>query len=63
MARRNSVTGTGLEIVMDHWQQTSLRSDPFPSIPFADHMGLDIDAKVGLVCIAAVVLVWLFKGF
>lgn len=42
---------------MNHWQQVALRSDPFPSIPFADHIGLNIDAKVGLVCLAAAVLV------
>lgn len=42
---------------MEHWQQISMRSDPFPSIPFADRLGLNIDAKVGLVCLAAAVLV------
>lgn len=47
---------------MNHWQQVALRSDPFPSIPFADHIGLNIDAKVGLVCLAAVFLVWVFGG-
>ena len=48
---------------MDNWQQVSLRTDPFPSIPFADHIGMPIDAKVGLVCIAAAVVVGLFRGF
>lgn len=47
---------------MNHWQQVALRSDPWPSIPFADHIGLNIDAKVGLVCLAAVFLVWVFGG-
>lgn len=47
---------------MNHWQQVALRSDPWPSIPFADHIGLNIDAKVGLVCLAAAFLVWVFGG-
>ena len=47
---------------MDNWQQTFLRADPWQSIPFADHVGLNIDAKVGLVCIACAVIVWLFGG-
>lgn len=46
--------------MMDHWQQTFLRSDPWPSIPFAAEVGLSVDAKVGLVCLAAVVVVWVF---
>lgn len=47
---------------MDHWQQMFLRGDPWESIPFATEVGLNVDAKVGLVCLAAVALVWLFGG-
>lgn len=47
---------------MDHWQQTFLRVDPWQSIPFATEVGLNIDAKVGAVCIAAAVIAWLFGG-
>lgn len=47
---------------MDHWQQTFMRGDPWSSIPFAAEAGLSIDAKVGLVCLAAVVLIWIFGG-
>lgn len=45
-----------------NWQQVALRSDPWQSIPWATEIGLSVDAKVGLVCIAAVVLVWLCGG-
>ena len=47
---------------MDNWQQTFMRGDPWSSIPFAVETGLSIDAKVGLACLAAVALVWLFGG-
>lgn len=47
---------------MDHWQQIALREDPYWDIPFAVTTGLSIDAKVGLVCIAAAFLVWVFGG-
>lgn len=47
---------------MDNWQQMFLRGDPWESIPFVASSGLNIDAKVGLVCIAAVFLVWVFGG-
>jgi len=47
---------------MDNWQQIALREDPWGYIPFAAEVGLSVDAKVGLVCLAAVVLVWLFGG-
>ena len=47
---------------MDNWQQIAFREDPYSYIPFASG-GLNIDAKVGLVCIACVVLVYLLKGF
>lgn len=46
---------------MEHWQQMFLRGDPWSSIPWATP-GLSVDAKVGLVCLAAVALVWLFGG-
>lgn len=46
---------------MGHWQQFALRYDPYSAIPFGD-AGLSIDAKVGLVCIAAAFLVWVFGG-
>lgn len=48
---------------MEHWQQFALRYDPYGAIPFATEVGLPIDAKVGLVCIACVVVVWLCGGF
>ncbi len=47
---------------MEHWQQMAYRVDPFGNIPFATEAGLSIDAKVGLVCVAAVILVSLFGG-
>lgn len=46
---------------MDNWQQMFMRGDPWESIPFAAP-GLSVDAKVGLVCIAAAFLVWVFGG-
>ena len=48
---------------MDNWQQTYLRADPWPSIPFAHEVRTDADAMVGAVCIAVVILVWLCGGF
>ena len=47
---------------MEHWQQMFLRGDPWSSIPWAAETGLNVDAKVGLVCLAAVVIVWIFGG-
>lgn len=47
---------------MSHWQQFALREDPWSAIPFGA-AGLSVDAKVGLVCIACVVVVYLLKGF
>lgn len=47
---------------MENWQQMAFREDPFGFIPFAADAGLSIDAKVGLVCIAAAVLVWMIGG-
>lgn len=47
---------------MDNWQQIAFREDPFHFIPFAAETGLSIDAKVGLVCIAAALIVWLCGG-
>jgi hypothetical protein len=47
---------------MDHWQQVAYRIDPWQNIPFADEVGLNIDAKVGLVCLAAAVIVFVFGG-
>ena len=46
---------------MENWQQTFLRTDPWPSIPFAGDVGLNVDTKVGLVCIACLILAWLFE--
>jgi len=48
---------------MEHWQQFAYRIDPWQSIPFATNTGLSVDAKVGLVCIACVFLVWVCGGF
>lgn len=50
------------EAIMDNWQQIAFREDPFHFIPFAAETGLSIDAKVGLVCIAAALIVWLCGG-
>lgn len=47
----------------ENWQQTFLRADPWPSIPFASESAANIDATVGAVCIACVVIVWLLGGF
>lgn len=46
---------------MEHWQQFALRADPWSDIPFGA-AGLSIDSKVGLVCIAVAILVWLMGG-
>lgn len=48
---------------MDNWQQIALREDPWGAIPFATASGMSVDAKVGLVCIACVVVVYLLNGF
>lgn len=42
---------------MEHWQQTFERTDPWPSIPFEDSTPKNIDARVGLVCLAAALLI------
>ena len=47
---------------MDNWQQTFLRADPWPNIPF-EQVRTDADAMVGAVCVAAVIIVWLCGGF
>ena len=48
---------------MDNWQQTFLRADPWPNIPFEHDERTDADAMVGAVCVAAVIIVWLCGGF
>lgn len=45
---------------MEHWQQFAFRIDPYESIPFATEIGLSVDAKIGLLCLAAVALCALF---
>ena len=50
-------------IQMDNWQQTYLRADPWPNIPFAHEVRTEADAMVGAVCVAVVIIVWLCGGF
>jgi hypothetical protein len=48
---------------MYHWQQTAFREQTTELMRYSFDAGFPIDAKVGLVCIACVFLVWVCGGF
>ena len=47
---------------MEHWQQFALREDPWSDTPFAHEVRTEADAMVGAVCVAVVIIVWIFGG-